>query len=95
VSDVDRPYAPSPVTGPPPAANSLTVGEFGLYLFGWLSLLAGLYFLFVSPNTRPADTDYGIARDIPQFINLHRMYIGQTFTIVGAIFLAAACRPHR
>jgi hypothetical protein len=52
---------------------------------GILCLVVGLYFLFVAPG----DTAV-LGHDV---VNIQRLTIGETFTIIGAIFLAAAWRP--
>ena len=50
-------------------------------------MLVGVYFLAVAPGeTTGFDA-------LPQVANLHRLTIGETCSIVGAIFLAAGIRP--
>jgi hypothetical protein len=91
----------NPMAGAGAAQNASSsetpMGTIWLNILGVLSLLVGLWLLVVSPNIRSAGTDdYSTFRsEAPDVINLHKMYLGQTFTIVGAIFLAAAWRPHR
>lgn len=61
--------------------------EFLCLLLGLGFLVAGLYFLILAPSE---GTSEYLGRDIA---NLHRLTLGQTFSIMGAIFLAAALRP--
>jgi hypothetical protein len=91
--DAERPYQPSPITGVPDA--SLTGGEIALHVLGWMSFLAGLFFLLVSPNITPDTSTYSVTGPLPDVINLHKMFLGQALTIAGAVFLAAAWRPLR
>lgn len=51
-------------------------------MLGLLGLCLGLYVLVIAPADGASAT-----------VNLHRLYTGQTFAIIGAIFLAAAIRP--
>lgn len=63
-----------------------------LVLVGLAFLAAGLYFLF-NPSLPPADpTERLLGRDI---VNVQRLAFGQTFSIVGAILVAAGARPRR
>jgi len=58
-----------------------TPGGDRLYILGVagvLSLAVGLYFLFFSSG---------------EMVNLHRLGIGQTLAIIGALFIAAEWRP--
>ena len=58
-----------------------TPGGGRLYILGVigiLSLAVGLYFLFFSSG---------------EMVNLHRLGIGQTLAIIGALFIAAEWRP--
>lgn len=52
---------------------------------GLIGLALGFYFLYVEPTSSTSTTT----------VNLHRLTLGQTATIVGAIFLAAGIRPRR
>ncbi len=52
-------------------------------LFGCI----GLWFLVVSPSIGTVEL---LGGDV---VNLHRLALGETSSIVGAIFLAAAMRP--
>ena len=51
-------------------------------LVGVIFLLGGLYFLIVDPASAGSS-----------IINIQKMAIGETFSIVGAIFIAAQWRP--
>jgi uncharacterized membrane protein HdeD (DUF308 family) len=51
------------------------------FVFGFVSLAAGLYFLF-----NPSE-------GVSNITNLHRLTLGETFTICGSIFIAAGIRP--
>lgn len=55
---------------------------------GTLFLVVGLYFLF-NPSEPGA---YG---EVSHVANIHRLTIGETLSIVGAIFLAAGLRPRQ
>lgn len=59
-------------------------------VLGVLCLAIGLYFLF-NPTTDISSV-YG-AEDLPKVANIHKLTLGQTFSIIGAIFLAAGLRP--
>jgi hypothetical protein len=50
-------------------------------------MLVGFYFLALAPGE---STGFDA---LPQVANLHRLTIGETCSIVGAIFLAAGIRP--
>lgn len=50
-------------------------------ILGFLFVCIGFYFLLISPSE-----SHG-------FANLHRLTVGETFSIMGAVFLAAAIRP--
>lgn len=52
---------------------------------GTIFLLIGAYFLLVEPGEGES-----LGR---QFVNMHRLTLGQTSGIIGAIFLAAGIRP--
>ena len=52
-------------------------------------MLVGLYFLLIAPG-ETVSGEYGLTREV---VNIQRLTIGETFTIVGAVFLAAAWRP--
>ena len=54
---------------------------------GVLALLIGLYFLLV-----PSGDSVEFGGRSMDVVNLHRLYIGQTSTIVGAMFLLAGLR---
>jgi hypothetical protein len=78
------------------ASSSHTVSNQGsastCIALGTLSLLVGLYFL-VNP-TADVSSAYG-AVGVPQVANIHKLALGQTLAIVGAVFLAAGLRPRR
>lgn len=78
--------------GPP--RNTLAIGGASttllLTILGLLCAGVGLYYLLVEPSVPDATDFLGTGRGI---VNLHRLYLGQTLTIVGAIFLAVAWRP--
>lgn len=85
---------------PVPGAVSPTPGTTGpesrgpLTLVGLVCGAIGLYFLLnpgVSVDTSAFGTYGGALPD--SIANLHKLALGQTFTIVGAIFLAVAWRP--
>jgi hypothetical protein len=57
-------------------------------VIGILLSLVGAYFLTV-PSGGAADF-MGRSVDV---VNLHRLYLGQTSAIVGAMFIVAAVRP--
>lgn len=68
-----------------PAATTWLLTILGLLCAG-----VGLYYLLVEPSAPDATDFLGTGRGT---VNLHRLYLGQTLTIVGAIFLAVAWRP--
>ena len=74
----------------PPTAESYPAALIWLNILGFLALAIGLFFLLADPTEAPRTY---LIEPGPRVINLHRAYIGQTFTIVGAVFLAAAWRP--
>lgn len=51
---------------------------------GGLFMVTGLYFLTVAPS---------VGGEFREVVNLQRLTMGETFTIVGAIFAAAGLRP--
>lgn len=59
-------------------------------------MLGGLY-LLVNPGVKVDAASLGaLGASIPsEVVNLQRLTMGETFTIVGAIFLAAAWRPRQ
>jgi hypothetical protein len=67
--------------------DSLSIGGVLLTLLGLLCVAVGLNYLVFNPGN---PGEYGLARDT---INMHCLAIGQTFTLAGAIFCAAAWRP--
>src|SRR5688572_8901585 len=69
----------SPIIAELPASDFPRAGL--LMVAGTILLLIGLYLLILSPSSNG------------EVVNLQRLYIGQTLTIVGAIFFAAGCRP--
>jgi hypothetical protein len=76
-----------------PRPQSTPAGIIWLNLFGTIAMGVGLYFLLISPNVEPERVAYSVTGPALEVVNLHKMYIGQTLTIVGAVFLAAAWRP--
>lgn len=61
-------------------------------IVGLFALSVGLFLLF-NPGV-PVQDPAGVLRDAtPEVVNLQRLTIGQTFSIIGAIFLAAGIRP--
>jgi len=97
------PAPPSPAVAPAPplysASKAASAGSAALLTalltsLGLAFMLVGLNFLF-NPGV-PVDGAYrGIGSVLPDnVVNLQRLTMGETFTIVGAIFLAAAWRPH-
>lgn len=52
--------------------------SYALGIIGILALVPGLYFLFHMPG---------------ETVNLHRLGIGQTLAVIGALFIAAEWRP--
>jgi hypothetical protein len=66
------------------------LGSPRLCLFLGVSLMVlGGYFL-LNPSV-PVDNGFGIA--VSYVANIHRLTLGETFFITGAIFLAAGIRP--
>ncbi|MBC7192936.1 PDZ domain-containing protein [Marinobacter sp.] len=59
-------------------SNLGTGRSYALGIIGILSLIPGLYFLFYMPS---------------ETVNLHRLTVGQTLAIIGALFIAAEWRP--
>lgn len=74
-----------------PANGRIHTGAL-LTLIGGLFMLTGLHFLLIAPGQPAGDTGngYGLPREV---VNIQRITIGETFTIVGGVFLAAAWRP--
>jgi hypothetical protein len=56
---------------------------------GLFFMVLGLYFL-LNPEVPVAD---GLGIAVSYVANIHRLTLGQTFSIVGAIFLASGIRP--
>jgi len=54
---------------------------------GVIFLLIGAYFLLLGPSE--GDSEF-LGRSV---VNVHRLYLGQTSAIIGAIFLAVGIRP--
>jgi hypothetical protein len=71
----------APQTGSRRYAGTTT----GCLALGLLCTVIGLY-LLIDPSAAKAIVG-------PSIANLHKLALGQTLTIVGAIFLAAAIRP--
>jgi hypothetical protein len=70
-----------------PPLNNREAGSAPLCIaLGIAFMLAGGYFLLIAPG---GSTEFG-ARAIA---NIHRLTLGETSSIVGAIFLAAGIRP--
>jgi hypothetical protein len=70
-----------------PTAHSSQDSKPENYLLGSAGVICmaiGLYLLLVNPG---ADTEMGV------IVNLQKLSIGQTFSIVGAIFIAVQWRP--
>ena len=62
------------------------IRRYSLAVSGALFMAAGLYFLLVNPSESSVE---GIGR----IANLHRLTLGETFTITGAILSGFAWRP--
>ena len=58
---------------------------------GGLSLLIGVYFLLVNPSQEIAGAYPAIVG--VRVANTHRLALGETFSIIGAIFIAVGIRP--
>ncbi|MBN2873111.1 MAG: hypothetical protein JXJ30_09400 [Halothiobacillaceae bacterium] len=58
--------------------------NIGMGVFGLVSLAVGMYLLIVSPG---ADSGAG------GIVNFHKLIIGQTFSVIGAIFVGIQWRP--
>ena len=69
-------------------ATSASIRETICFIPGLTCSVVGGYFLIV-PSEGSAEF---LGRSI-ELVNFHRLYLGQTLTIIGAIFLAAAIRP--
>lgn len=88
----------APVAPPHPQRVVLEGRPRGSWEFcfaaGVVFMIAGLFFLIVAPGeTVPTLNDLGLP-GVPQtVVNLQRLAMGETFTITGAVFLAAALRP--
>ncbi|MBB3277426.1 MULTISPECIES: hypothetical protein [unclassified Pseudoxanthomonas] len=79
----------------PPAAQSFAQEKGSVsacLVLGVVFLLIGLYFL-IDPTTN-SSSPYG-SIDLPKVANIHKLTLGQTFSIMGAVFLAAGLRPRR
>jgi hypothetical protein len=61
-----------------------------LTLVGFLFVAIGLYFLVLEPGAATGDYTGLVPSRV---VNLQRLAMGETFTICGAVFLAAAWRP--
>ena len=97
-ADAKAAAQPGPVTHAVEKAPAATARASGvaLTLLGLACLAVGLYFL-LNPAVDNFDaylagiqTGISVPREV---VNIHRLTLGETFTIVGAIFLAAAWRP--
>jgi hypothetical protein len=66
-----------------------------LAIAGGLFMLAGLYFLLVAPGEAVSGVGaiFGRSDDTMRVANLHRLTLGETFTITGAILSGFAWRP--
>lgn len=60
-----------------------TVTLWSMRLAGGLFLALGFFYLFVQPSNVGT----------PEITNLHRLFTGMMFAIVGAIFFASGWRP--
>jgi hypothetical protein len=69
------------------------VRRYALAIAGGLFMLAGLYFLLVAPSETVSGVGGLLGRDDVRVANIHRLTLGETFTIVGAIFMGFAWRP--
>jgi hypothetical protein len=102
VDCMDKPEKSSPTSqpvAPPDVASDTTRTDFQeqgsastCITLGVMSLLIGLYFL--ADPTTASSSAYGSV-DMPQIANIHKLTLGETFSIMGAIFLAAGLRPRR
>lgn len=73
---------------PPPPEETKTVDSAGiLTLLGLACLAIGLYYLVLEPGNPDGS---GLSGGT---VTIHRLYMGQTFTLAGVIFCAAAWRP--
>ena len=71
------------------------VRRYSLAIAGGLFMLAGLYFLLVAPGETVSGIGgiLGSDNDEMRVANLHRLTLGETFTITGAILSGLAWRP--
>lgn len=76
------------MSGTPPAAAHEKGSEAVCLVLGLCFLAIGLWYLVVSPGLGSAL----LGQDV---VNLQKLTIGETSSIMGAIFLAAAARPRR
>lgn len=81
---------PATTAATPSAQEDVPIGLVVLNMLGFIAMGIGLYLLLGDPSEAPQT--YSVIPE-PRVINLHRVFIGQTFTVVGAVFLAAAWRP--
>jgi hypothetical protein len=81
---------PAPKVERVPPAGTTRMPEKGsaasCIALGVVALLIGLFFLIDPSSGSP---EYGM----PHVANIHKLTLGQTFSIMGAIFLAAGLRP--
>jgi hypothetical protein len=82
-----RPVTP---TETPPSLPAERGSAAACVWIGIILLLIGAWFL-VQPSTEMGQSFE--SSGFPALVNIHRLYIGQTCIIAGAIFLAAGIRP--
>jgi ribosomal protein S27E len=86
-SIIDSPDNQSVSNGSPIGSPVVEEGyAFAICLIaGFFCLSIGMWFLLIAPSSQP--------RAVGDLLNLHRAFIGMTFSIMGSIFTAAAFRP--
>jgi hypothetical protein len=77
-----------PMQGRSTSQTRVALSVAGLLFFG-----IGMFLLF-NPEAPPAiNRPLPFAPESSGVVNLQRLFLGETFSIVGAVFLAAAWRP--
>jgi hypothetical protein len=95
-SPPDQPTTPMPILERGSATACIVLGilERGsataCIVLGIIFLLIGACFL-IQPSTEMGRSLQSY--DLPTVVNFHKLYIGQTCSIIGAIFLAVGIRP--
>jgi hypothetical protein len=75
------------------AERKQSVRRYTLAIAGAVFMLAGLYFLLVAPGETVSGLGGLLGQSDTRIVNLQRLTLGETFTIVGAIFCGFAWRP--